>query len=155
MQRKSIQGTYTKPMLGYNKMINKTLELLDRVEKRARTIQSIIDAGEIKAHGNTSTMKETKIKFKTVYETDHVTVTPAFWECKGQRFISHTHANSKEYLICVRGRFLISIEGGQRVIGVGECVSIPKGTMHDGVSLEDNSEIVAVCIPAEEGYRSR
>lgn len=95
---------------------------------------------------------EKDIEIETVFETESVTVTRGTWHKMGHVYPIHKHVDSIEYLICTQGKFSISFDHGTRLMGKGDCMSIPMGVNHTVTPLEDNSQIVAVCVPPELAY---
>lgn len=63
----------------------------------------------------------------------------------------HIHYDSKEYLICISGSFLLNINGNDvRTITEGECGVVIPGELHYSKPLHDNTKIVYVCVPADK-----
>jgi quercetin dioxygenase-like cupin family protein len=64
----------------------------------------------------------------------------------------HVHKESKEYLICVSGSFVLNVNGRNvREIKEGECGVVDAGDVHYSTPLEDNTRMVYVCVPADRG----
>ncbi len=56
----------------------------------------------------------------------------AFWTCHSDR-VSGEHAHDyDEYLVCVQGRYSVSMLGKVYPLGPGEELFIPRGTSHGG-----------------------
>ena len=63
----------------------------------------------------------------------------------------HIHPESTEYLIVVKGSVVLNIDGVDlRVLKVGECASIPKGSKHFSRPLENDTKLIYVCIPRDD-----
>lgn len=81
-----------------------------------------------------------------------------FASCKDPadlEFPCHVHGDVIEYLICVQGSFLEFFENqGVRIVRPGECVSIPKNTVHKSRAIEPNTVLVYVCIPADKAINA-
>jgi quercetin dioxygenase-like cupin family protein len=56
----------------------------------------------------------------------------AFWTCRGDR-VSSEHAHEyDEYLVCVHGQYIVSMNGKEHLLEPGVELFIPKGTPHGG-----------------------
>ena len=67
--------------------------------------------------------------------------------------IPHYHKNNKEYLICVKGSALLNIEGGfVRKLKIGDCALVNPGETHYSKPLEKDTKLLAICVPADNGY---
>lgn len=91
------------------------------------------------------------ITFETIY-SNNGTVTITRYPKMGARTPSHCHDQVKEYLICNKGSFSVHFGGNFRVLKIKDCVSVPEGVEHTTTALEDNSELIAVCVPIEPLY---
>ena len=91
------------------------------------------------------------IKFDTIYSNGS-TVTIASYPNIGSRTPNHCHDDIVEYLICTQGSVSITFDGGYRILMAKECVSIPEGCIHSTVALENDSILIAICVPAEPTY---
>ena len=126
---------------------------LDAVQKRLQTMFSVQPPlVEVRELGGVTFDKS--IEVETVFETPAVTVTKCICPTKGLVYPLHSHENSKEYLICVSGSFIITFESGSKPVAKGDCVSIPLGVQHSSTSLEPNSVLLGICIPPEGAYIS-
>jgi len=66
----------------------------------------------------------------------------------------HIHYESKEYLICLSGGFILNINGNDvRTLTEGECAVVKPGELHYSRPLLDNTKIAYVCVPADEGMK--
>ena len=105
--------------------------------------------------GGTFNLGKIEIKdgsnLKTIYSNGS-TVTIASYPKLGMCTPSHCHTCITEYLICTKGSVSVSFNGGYRIMKAKECASIPEGAMHITTALEDDSELIAVCVPAEPSY---
>ena len=94
------------------------------------------------------------VEILTVFQTEDITVTRGVWAKKGDAFPIHCHKESIEYLIVTKGKFCVKFNDGvgSRILGRGECASIPLGMQHSSIAMEDGSEMFAVCVPPERAY---
>lgn len=71
-------------------------------------------------------------------------------------FPLHIHADSIEYLICVKGSVRLTIaDKVTRILNTGDCASIPPGSLHTTTPLEPASKLVYVCIPPDGTFPQR
>lgn len=134
--------------------LNTNNRILDVVNKRLDNIKTLFDG--VPAEDFTPTMdgfvySET-VKAKTIFQTDDTTVTVGEWTKNGDLWPDHSHKDSVEYLIVIRGTFLLKIDEIPRIMKKGECASLPVGVKHSCTSLEDGSSIIGICIPPEKAY---
>jgi quercetin dioxygenase-like cupin family protein len=62
----------------------------------------------------------------------------------------HIHPDSVEYLIITKGRLLINMMNQNlKILGEGECVSIPARTPHYSVPMEDDTQMIYVTVPKD------
>jgi len=67
--------------------------------------------------------------------------------------IPHAHKNNKEYLIVIRGSLLLNIDGEYvRKLKKGDCALLMPGQIHYSKPLENDTKLIYVCVPADEGY---
>ena len=92
------------------------------------------------------------IEVTTVFQTDNVTVTLGIYHKKNIEYPEHCHNESIEYLIPMKGKFLVKFDGLQAIISKGENVRLEIKCIHTCVALEDESELLAICIPPEKAY---
>jgi quercetin dioxygenase-like cupin family protein len=92
------------------------------------------------------------VSLTTILQTSEMTVSLACFARKGDKYGFHSHVDSLEYLIVSKGTFLIVVAGTPRVMVKGECCSMPKGMLHSGEALEDDTQVLAVCVPPEPAY---
>ena len=92
------------------------------------------------------------ITISTVYQDKNITVTIGTFCKKDAVYPYHVHSDSIEYLIVSQGKFVIKFDDGVVFKTRGECMSVPNGVRHSCMSLEDNSIMVAICIPPERAY---
>lgn len=76
----------------------------------------------------------------------------AVYHKKNVIYPDHAHTNSIEYFIVIKGKFSVRIDTTIRVVTKGECCSVPVNAKHSVYALEDDSVLIAVCIPAEKAY---
>ena len=129
------------------KMIDSRIEGL---QHRFRTIDNLIKAGEIRAHGDVLTA-DGGVLLKTIYG-ESSTVTIGKFSFTGGRVADHQHTGVAQYIICVKGSFNIQTSKWSRVITSSECASIPKSVVHSVTALEDDSELIGICVPEDSGY---
>ena len=56
----------------------------------------------------------------------------AFWTCSSDRISKEHRHDYDEYMICVAGEYIITINGKETILHPGEEIFIPKGTLQGG-----------------------
>lgn len=138
-------------MLLKDNIFEKASKLLHHIEQKNTTISNLIKAGELRTHGDVLTA-DNGVILETIYGQES-TVTICKFRYAGGRVSEHIHANVSQYLICVRGSFNVLLPSGYRILLTSACVSIPQNCGHSITALEDNSELIAVCVPEDEAYK--
>ena len=96
---------------------------------------------------------DNSIEVTTVFQTDNVTVTLGIYHKKNIEYPEHCHKDSVEYLIPMKGSFLVKFDNkNTATISKGENVLMQIGCLHTCTALEDESELLAICIPPEVAY---
>lgn len=135
--------------------IQKELDkIFTRTEQKIVTINDILIKGDARIEDNFVKFKDGKnnsIDVKTIY-SNGVSISIGYYPSKNSLFPIHCHKNIREYLICLKGSFGITFGRGYCILKYKECSSIPENEIHSVNALEDNSELLAICIPQEEGY---
>lgn len=124
---------------------------LDKSDKMLRTVDSLLKSGEITGKNGILNMEE-GVKFETIYDSN-CTITIASHPKRDTKTPKHCHLGIKEYLICTKGSFCFNMGNSMRILEVKDCASVPEGAEHSTTSLEDNSVLVAICIPEETAYK--
>ena len=126
--------------------VNKKLDILsDRLTSAAISLKSIKPNFK-------DFILDDSITLTTVFQTENITATRGIWRKKNIPMPEHSHKESIEYLICFFGSFVVRFGAYTRIMIRGECMSLPVGIMHSVVPLEDNSQMLAICIPSEKAY---
>lgn len=126
-------------------------DIYTRTNKNLVTIMSLLEKGEAKISNNMIKINN-DIDVKTIYANGSSVSIAKFFK-QGARYPSHCHENIIEYLICTKGSFGVSFEGGYRIVKYTECVSIPKNSLHSATSLEKDSELLGICLPSDVTYK--
>jgi len=64
----------------------------------------------------------------------------------------HIHVDSKEYLIVTSGSVMLNINGKDvRVLHTGDCGVVNPGEGHYSRPLEDGTQMIYICVPADSG----
>jgi mannose-6-phosphate isomerase-like protein (cupin superfamily) len=130
-------------------------KLLDNVSDRLDGLRSMFGgdvAGGLKAVYNGFVIAE-EIDNITIFEDDLCNLQHSVYKSTLVTYPYHSHKDSTQYLICVKGSFIVMLDGTPRVLGRGECVSIPIGMSHSVRALEDNSSMIAINVPPEKAYK--
>lgn len=128
------------------------IEEITTIKERQETIDALLESGHL-----TSDASEIGSKWLltpliqseecSVGIVDVVNITHG--PCK-----PHIHYNSKEYLVCVSGSFILNVNGSDvRTVHKGECAVIREGELHYSRPLEDNTRMIYVCVPADKNMR--
>ena len=101
-----------------------------------------------------------QIKVTRLYECGDLVIVLGSFEANSI-YPFHTHGNSAEHLVCVKGKLEVKVT--QQDLDTGalcdtiinlsptECMTITAGIQHSVYALEQ-SELVAICIPPELAY---
>ena len=125
--------------------------IIARTNGELHTIVELLNRGEMKLTANSLIVSD-DIEIKTVFE-NKATVSVANFKYANCSMTMHEHHNVEEYLICANGKANIYYNDTDHFINYKECILVPSNTLHIVTALEDNTELIAVCIPAEEGYK--
>ena len=68
---------------------------------------------------------------------------------KGTGSKPHWHENEEQYIYLLEGRRLMRLGDEEKVIGPGDIIHIPRGTLHGGRTLDDKAVMFVVKSPAE------
>jgi quercetin dioxygenase-like cupin family protein len=125
---------------------------LDKVYQTSLNISKVFAANELrKLNGGGVIELDKQVVLKTIWK-ENCSITWGKWEKAGAKFTEHLHEDSIEYLICISGSFSVSFGKYIRILKIGECVSLPKKAAHSVTALEDNSQMMGICVPEEPAY---
>jgi quercetin dioxygenase-like cupin family protein len=127
---------------------------LDSVTKRLDTLKALFENTPIYIINprEDGFVLANTIEAHTILQSGDVSVTQGIWAKAGDIWPEHLHKSSVEYLIVARGRFLIKLGDVPRTMGMGECASVPMGLKHSVIAIEDNSQMIGICVPPEYAY---
>jgi len=131
---------------------------LNQLQEKHQTISELITLGQVlvKVNGRRRLEIENSITTNTVFESEECSVTIASCPNESAEYPIHCHEGIVEYLICLKGTFGITLpHNGYRILKEKECAKIPASVMHSTISLESNSELLAICLPAEPAYSNK
>jgi mannose-6-phosphate isomerase-like protein (cupin superfamily) len=119
------------------------------IKQKQRTIDDLLSAGDIKSVGVNGTSRWV---LDPLYQDGDCSI--GFVYCSDVSvgdFPEHIHEDSKEYLIVVKGRIILNIDGENcREIGEGGCASIPAGAVHHSKPLEPDTKLAYICVPCDK-----
>ena len=130
--------------------INSVLDSLQKTNGKLATLNSLLEAGEAKLFNGK--LNFNKVEIKTIH-AERASISIGIWKKQGDRYPNHVHENTIEYLICTKGSFGLSLPHGYRIINYKDCASIPENMIHSVVALEDDSEMIGICVPSDEAYK--
>lgn len=70
----------------------------------------------------------------------------------GMVFDEHTHDAEVEWIVVYRGTLLYRDMEGERILRVGQGVSVPKGRPHHVEAVGGDAHVIAITIPASEVF---
>ena len=135
----------------FEESLQELKEIFDRTSKKLVTINDLLEQGEIKIDNKLLKFND-DIELNNIYSNGSSVAIVKFPK-KNKIYPVHCHDSVIEYLICTKGSFGVVFGNGYRVLKYKECASIPESTLHTVSALEDNSEMLAICIPFEEVYK--
>jgi quercetin dioxygenase-like cupin family protein len=122
-----------------------------KTNEKLDLLQKLLTVSNIRLQKGVAEIDE-QIKIKTIY-SNGATITTSVYR-KGGLYPDHCHDAIIEYLICIKGSFSVSLPGGHRILQIKDCASIPANIQHTVMALDDYSELIAICIPAEPAYKA-
>jgi len=127
---------------------------IDRVNVRLDAVKTLFKLGEDEIEETIDGLLVNKhIDLKHIFSNQNVSITLVSYTSGQKHFPTHAHNDSIEYLIIVNGKLFVKFQdGSSRVVMRGECVAIPRGVFHTGHSLEEGTQLIAVCVPPEIAY---
>ena len=132
-------------------------EILTGLNQRQVTVSELIHLGQVlvKVNGRRRLELDNHISVQNLFETDETSISLGNFPDEGAYYPEHCHKGIIEYLICLKGSFGLSLpHNGYRILKEKECARIPTNVMHSVISLETDSEMLAICLPKEPGYTS-
>lgn len=126
-------------------------KIFNRTSKKIETINDILAKGEARIEDKLLKF-ENNIVLKNIYSNGS-SVSVVKFPAKNSVYPIHCHRDTVEYLICTKGSFGIIFGNGYRILKYKECASIPENMLHSITALEENCEMLAICIPFEEAYK--
>ena len=124
---------------------------LDHVSDMLATVEQLIKCGKLKKQRNKICGD---LIVETVYD-DEASMIVIEKGMSGQTFPAHFHRDCIQFLVCVRGRFMINVPNDNimRVLKPKDCFTVPENKVHSVHCLENGSKLIGVVIPAEPAYR--
>jgi len=128
-----------------------------KLQRMQATIDVLLAKGLVKLVKDTP-VKTAQWQLETLYQKLDCSIIFAYGGCENPQgsyvdFPVHRHPKSKEYLICVAGSVVVEFLGiGMRILKVGDCCEIPCDIAHSTRPLEENSKLLAVCIPYDQSF---
>ena len=126
---------------------------IDKTNRRLAALKVLFDIenGDLEVEKNGFNISK-YAEANCLFENPDVNVTLGVWKKDKVTWPNHSHANIEEYLIVTRGRFILHLDEAVRIMERGECARIPVGVVHSVISLEDDSQMLGICIPPESAY---
>jgi len=130
--------------------MSKIDEKISEIKGFQTTIDNLLEKNEITTRED---KHPKKWMVEVCYQRENVAMGMVFCKDVGTgTFPPHIHKEVREYLICVKGSFIFSIDGRTvREVHEGECVAVPKNAVHKSKPLEDDTQIAWVCVPSDKG----
>jgi len=135
--------------------MSKIMQALSKIIEKQKTVSDLIKLGEItiKNNGSHKLNINSTVTLETIFDNENTSISVVDYKDEGSDYPEHTHEGVIEYLICLKGSFGIKLpKNGYRILNPKECAKIPAFTTHTALSLEPNSQLLAICLPAEPGY---
>ena len=100
-----------------------------------------------------NSMSVAGVEVETIYHSRDLTISFARYKHKHCSLPMHAHQTSVEYLIAIRGKSLLMLPNNiTRILHQGECAMLEPKLDHTTVSMTDDAEILAICVPPEVAY---
>ena len=123
-------------------------EELGKIRRTQKTINDLLEVGILAKDVTHFEDEERKVEVDILYQKN-ATVGLGKMEAKGKMH-EHCH-DTRHYLICISGRFIIKFEGAIRVLSVGDCVSIPPNVPHTTQCVY-SGRLIFVNVPADGSW---
>ena len=131
--------------------LREATEMIKTANGKLDLVAQFSKAVTVRIRGNVMEL-DGQIKIETSHVGNGASITTGKYTKMGSKMPDHCHGDIVEFLICSQGSFSIGFPFGYRILKTGECASIPVNTEHSATALEDDSYLIAVCIPAEPTY---
>jgi len=129
------------------------MKSIDDIKKKQNTIDALLELGKF---SDNLDEKQDKWILESLHHDERSSVgivhidSMSLGPCK-----PHVHYESKEFLICSSGAFILNINGSDvRRVQEGECAVVGPGDLHYSKPLFDHTTIVYVCVPADKGMET-
>lgn len=134
----------------------KLKEGFEHIKRQQATIDVLLQEGSIKL-AKSKPIPTAEWQIEMVYQKEDCSVAFAYGGSKnGESFVDfpiHCHPKSREYLICVRGTVAVKFTGiGINILRTGDHCEVPANVAHATRPLEENSKLIAVCVPYDIGF---
>jgi len=127
---------------------------IDNVSTRLDALQHLFKCDDANVQYTDEGVEIGSVELQHIFHNDHATVTYVVYKKDEAYLPMHAHDESHEYLIIAKGKFLMKFRGGHgRIMGSGECSSIPMNTEHTCIALTEGAELIAICVPPEDAYK--
>jgi len=128
------------------------IEKINDIKETQRTIDKLLELSEMKI-ADKGEIKTDGTILDVIYEKDEYQIGIGYHLGSGSYVPMHCHQGIIEYLIVGKGKVIVQFENNAvRVLSKGECASVKPGELHSVRALEDDTEVVFICIPPEKGY---
>ena len=127
-------------------------EALDRIDSAVEKMDALQSLFNAPPKYDEKGVRILGVKLDNVYEDANSTITIAKYNEVTDALPMHIHNNSVQCLMVSKGKFLLKIDSGIRIMQKGDCALIPQGVQHTTAALEKDSEIIGICIPPENAY---
>ena len=128
------------------------IDKVNEISKKLITVGDLLYMGDIvRDIDGKLRMEDGGVVLNTIHE-DGATIGIAKYKHKGDIYPDHIHKDSVQFIIQVKGRTGVTIEGGYRILDPGACMAVPIGVSHSLCSLDDGSEQIYINVPAEKFY---
>ena len=122
---------------------------INMIQKKQRTVDCLLEAGILAKDDVHYESEKKDINVDILYQKE---ATIGIGCCNGKAIMQeHAHENSKHYLICISGRFVIKFEGLFRVLAPGDCLSLDAGVSHTTQCIKEG-KLVFINVPADNQW---
>lgn len=127
---------------------------IDDVSTRLDALQHLFKCDDTRIRCTEEGIEIGSVELQHIFHNEHATVTYVVYKKDESYLPMHAHDESHEYLVITKGKFLMKFCGGHgRILGRGECSSIPMTTEHTCIALTEGAELIAICVPPEDAYK--
>jgi cupin superfamily acireductone dioxygenase involved in methionine salvage len=131
------------------------MEKLQDLVHKSSTVENLLKLGILEKN-HASFIEHNNFTVETIYDKG-ISIVIAEAPNRGEYFPEHCHQNIVQYLICIKGSFVIDYQNSFQsdIIKEKDFLYILPSRKHKVTALENNSKLVGICIPMDRAYTTQ